>query len=161
MLSSDALSCSMSAISIRKAERQDTGECCISTVKELRALLVRRKERPCTTNGVIIAQADLLDFEVLKRGIRFEPIPHRCAFVSNPFRIAVHSDSSIELPTSNKSVLSPCSFPKPKGLAASSRGHRCLAGPNQDAVTLDSTEEPLPVRLGRLVLYQTTLDDRE
>jgi hypothetical protein len=65
------------------------------------------------------------------------------SFISSRYFIAVHSDSSIESQESTFRLLSPVICTKAEKTASKSRGH---ADPIQDAVTSDSTEEPLPGR---------------
>jgi hypothetical protein len=139
-LSSDAFSCSMVAISVRKAAAHDSvGEPrSTRTIKDLRVLLVRRKES---------ALRHIAEFSSLRKSLisRLSNV----SFVSSPSFIAVDSDSPIEPnATLRVRVLSPVFFLNAK----KSRGHHRLFCPHsKDSATLNLTEELLPGH--RIVLH--------
>jgi hypothetical protein len=103
-LSSDAFSCSMAAMCLQNAKTHEPVLAVKLTVKDLRVLLVRRKENALHPKAALLSSS---------RRTLLSSRLSSVSFVPSPFVIAVHSDSSIEANKLTVRLLSPpVFFPK-------------------------------------------------
>jgi hypothetical protein len=139
ILSIDAFSYRMATMCLQKAATHKyVAPLSKLTIKDLRVLLVRRKERALYHKSVVSSH----------RGAWLSSRISIVSFIPSPFCIAVHSDSFIELYISTESALSPVFSSKAKRIGDQSTfATGSLSDPRTSKesapATSNSTEERL------------------